>query len=54
MTHMKERQGHAIRKKLAVASDLFDMFDKPLPNGGYRALYRSTADENIKTFCESP
>lgn len=52
--HMKERQGHATLKKLAVASDLFEVFDEPLPNGGYRTLYRPKAGENIKTFGESP
>lgn len=54
MTHMKERQGHAIRKKLAVASDLFEVFDEPLPNGRYRTLYSPKAGENIKTLGESP
>lgn len=52
--HMKERQGHATLKKLAVASDLFAVFDEPLPNGGYRTLYRPKVGENIKTFGESP
>lgn len=54
VTHMKERQGHATLKKLAVASDLFDVFDEPLPNGGYRTLYKPKAVQNIKTFGESP
>ena len=51
---MKDRQGHAMLKKLAVASDLFEVFDEPWPNGGYRTLCRSKAEENIKTFGESP
>jgi len=54
VTHMKERQGHATLKKLAVASDLFEVFDEPLPNGRYRTLYRPKAGENIKTLGESP
>lgn len=53
VTHMKARQGHATLKKLAVALGHFDVFDEPLPNGGYRTLYRPKADGNVKTFGES-
>nr|WP_315195804.1 hypothetical protein [uncultured Aquabacterium sp.] len=48
VTHMKERQGHATLKKLALASDLFDVFDEPLPGGGYRTLYKAKAGSTIK------
>jgi len=48
VTHMKERQGHATLKKLALASDLFDVFDEPLPGGGYRTLYKAKAASTIK------
>lgn len=38
--NMKERYGRHTLKKLLVASDLFDLFDEPLPTGGFRTLYR--------------
>lgn len=38
--NMKERYGHGTLKELLVASDLFDLFDEPLPSGGFRTLYR--------------
>ena len=41
VTHMKDRHGHATLKKLAIASNLFDVFDEPLLDVGYRTLYRA-------------
>ena len=36
VANMKERYGHSTLKKLLVASDLFDVYDEPLPSGGFR------------------
>lgn len=41
VTHMKDRHGHATLKKLAIASNLFDVFEEPLLDVGYRTLYRA-------------
>jgi hypothetical protein len=38
--HMKERYGHSTLKRLLIASELFDVRDEPLPNGGFRTIYR--------------
>ncbi|SEN73718.1 hypothetical protein SAMN05216404_106235 [Nitrosospira multiformis] len=38
--HMKERYGHSTLKRLLIASELFDVLDESLPNGGFRTLYR--------------
>lgn len=40
VTHMKERYGHSTLKNLLVASEIFDVLDEPLPNGGFRTLFR--------------
>ncbi|PTQ79309.1 hypothetical protein C8R21_13021 [Nitrosospira multiformis] len=40
VAHMKERYGHSTFKRLLIASELFDVLDEPLPNGGFRTLYR--------------
>lgn len=38
--NMKERYGYPTLKGLLIASELFDVLDEPLPNGGFRTLYR--------------
>jgi hypothetical protein len=38
--HLKERYGHSTLKGLLIASELFDVKDEPLSNGGFRTLYR--------------
>ena len=40
VTHMKDRYGHSTLKRLLVATELFDVFDEPLPSGGFCTLYR--------------
>lgn len=40
VTHIKERYGHSTLKRLLIASELFDVLDEPLSNGGFRTLYR--------------
>lgn len=40
VAHMKERYGHSTLKRLLIASELFDVLDEPLTNGGFRTLYR--------------
>jgi hypothetical protein len=40
VTHIKERYGYSTLKRLLIASELFDVLDEPLPNGGFRTLYR--------------
>lgn len=37
---LKVRYGHKTLKTILVASELFDVFDEPLPNGKFRTLYR--------------
>jgi hypothetical protein len=40
MEHMQERYGHSTLKQLLLASELFEIQDEALPNGGSRTLYR--------------
>lgn len=40
VVHMKARYGHHSLKKLLIASNLFEIWDKALPHGGYRTFYR--------------
>ncbi|MGY2487209.1 OST-HTH/LOTUS domain-containing protein [Cupriavidus sp. CP313] len=37
---LKERYGFRTLKKLLVGSELFDVFDEPLPNAAFRTLFR--------------
>lgn len=41
VANMKELYGHSTLKTLLVASELFDVFDEPLPTGRFRTLYRA-------------
>lgn len=40
VAHMKARYGHHSFKKLLIASKLFEIWDKALPQGGSRTFYR--------------
>lgn len=40
VVNMKEIYGYGTFKKLLIASELFEIFDEPLPAGGLRTLYR--------------
>lgn len=40
MEHMQERYGHSTLKQLLLASELFEIREEALPNGGSRTLYR--------------
>jgi hypothetical protein len=40
VTRMEERYGHSTLKQLLIASELFDVLDEPLSNGGFRTIYR--------------
>lgn len=37
---MRERYGYSSLKKLVLATDMFDVWDEPIP-GGFRSVYRS-------------
>ncbi len=37
---MRERYGYSSLKRLVVATDMFDVWDEPIP-GGFRSVYRS-------------
>ena len=41
VTDMKGKYGYSTLKRVLVASELFDVFDEPLPGGGIRTLYRT-------------
>lgn len=41
VTHMKERYEYSTLKQLLVATELFDVWDKPLLNGNFHTLYRA-------------
>lgn len=41
VAHMKNEYGYSTLKQLLIASELFDVLDEPLPNGGFRTLYRA-------------
>ncbi len=43
--NMKARYGHATLKRLLIATELFDVFDQPLPRGGVRTIYRLRSAE---------
>lgn len=40
LKNLEIHYGHKTLKKILVASELFDIFDEPLPNGKFRTLYR--------------
>src|SRR5690606_12059438 len=40
VANMKTRYGYRSFKKLLVASECFEIFDEPLPNGRFRTFYR--------------
>jgi hypothetical protein len=40
LKNLEIHYGHKTLKKILVASELFDVFDEPLPNGNFRTLYR--------------
>ncbi|HPH13691.1 MAG TPA: OST-HTH/LOTUS domain-containing protein [Burkholderiaceae bacterium] len=40
---LKARYGFSTLKKLLIGSELFEVMDEPLENGGFRALYRLKA-----------
>ena len=41
VTDMTAKYGYSTLKRVLVASELFDVFDEPLPIGGFRTLYRT-------------
>ena len=41
VTDLKGKYGYSTLKRVLVASKLFDVFDEPLPSGGFRTLYRT-------------
>ncbi len=53
---LKGRYGHKTLKKMLNASELFDVFDEPLPNGKFRTLYRpkSTVCSSIQAGIQLP
>ena len=40
---LKARYGFSTLKKLLIGSELFEVMDEPLENGGFRTLYRLKA-----------
>jgi hypothetical protein len=42
---IRERYGLRTLKKLLVGSDMFDVLDEPLSDGGFRTLYRQKASQ---------
>lgn len=41
--NMAERYGYSTLKKLLLGAEVFDVMDEPLPNGGFRTVYRVKA-----------
>lgn len=40
VTHLKERYGYSTLKEVLIGSELFDLKEEPLSNGGFRTIYR--------------
>jgi hypothetical protein len=40
VTHLNERYGYSTLKELLIGTELFDLKEEPLSNGGFRTIYR--------------